>query len=228
MAVRYYIHHKDHPNYLSAVISGDSFPTTHELQQCFRNYSIFDCLRIAARRIVVHSKKSNLTCKGTICSNDPDWVVVPKPFGYDVDYIYDYHLLDWSLFNEMFPDVAVVARSGDEVLISFIVKPSLAAKWLESYSMDPFGDLETWSKRFVDLKLSIVVLAARLFNVNITLQIYTIHISNEINHQTTVYRLFRSIYIKKDTEYILPSFTHNIIDYRPPKPSPGCSCKSGY
>jgi hypothetical protein len=228
MATRYYIYIKDRLTYLSAVISGDSFPTTQEIQNYLQyNHNIFDNLSLVARRIVVHTKKSNLVYKANSLPDLPVWQIVPKPYGYDIDYFFDYVILNASILNRLFPNAGVIAKSDNEVLIGFIVTPSVAKQWYDQFIIDPFGNLNSQSNLFKDLNLSILILAARLMDVNITLQIYTVQIVNGINGPTNNYVLFQSIYITKDIDYTFPVFGRAPINLLPPRPAPNCGC-SGY
>lgn len=221
---RYYIHLKDQPTYMSVVVTGDSFPTVDELKHCLHRDILTDCLRLAERRIVIHSKKHINQCKGNICKNDPIWIIIAKPYGYDVDYAYDYTIIERSILHHLFHDVMVMAKSGDEMLVGFIVKPSTAIKWFEHFTTDPFGALYNGEHiDFINLKLANLILVARLLNVNITLQIYTIRLITKHGYSSTEYQLFKSIYIKRDGEYVQPDRSHIP---RPSRAHPPCGCPS--
>lgn len=240
-SVKYIIHIRNCHTYMTVFIHGDSFPTAHEINKCLRRDIKFDCLRIFARRICLSGRRYDIQCRDNECINEPVWNVIPRPRGYDVEYPFESQILEFSILHRMFGKVAIVARSDGEMLIAFIVSPEQYEKWWERFSEDYFGYLTDDCVSFENMKLANLVLAARILNVNITLQVYTRKIKCGDSMCWTDYTLQRSIYISRDANFVqplpplpYPGDCHDRIRYvgylpQPEraccKDSPNCSCR---
>ena len=211
-SVKFIIHERDSSKCMIAYVSADSLPSPDEIRTCVRRNNGLYCFRTRERRIVVHGKRYSVDCRDNECRNEPYWKVKPRYDGYDIDFMYDYEIIDSSILYSMFTKIAVIARSDNEILIAFIVPCDKARKWYENFLDNPFGYLKDERIAFEDLRLSNMLLAALVLRSNITIQIYTSKIECKRGRCWTDFDLFKSIYIHRDAEYAPPL---------PPLPYPG-------
>lgn len=206
MNERYIIYEKSQTKYQTAMIAGDSFPTVDELyayeytnQHQFRNL-----MDISRRRIRIHGRRYNFECRGDVCNVDviTSWKLISRPYGYDLDYPFDFNLISTRIISRMICNLAAVAISGTEMLISIVISSDEFVKWNARYDMDPIPTLsfDGGNTPAMD-NLGVVLLVARLFQKNVTFQIYVKQIEFRNGLTVNTYVLVKSFYFKQDRNF---------------------------